>query len=769
MISCDLNHQGLHRYSMTRGVYEAPEDEVPDDEGEIEGDGGDDNPFRVKRGDDTLAHHPGHQFTNIRGTGKTQSNIPSVVGDGPVNVRGPDERQMTGDTQYVVALFNYRDQTRAQESRNKLLSGELGITATNVRGPMKVVTKPEKQPDGKVEGGITYYSNSVSIDVPEGQTPNEFIRSLKSRKAAEVQGPFKRAGKKSFELTVQKRSGATETLFFDSKEKAEAAKAEIEKGIRDNPVQGIVARRVATGQSALSQRGLTQRGYFSDKASKAREHAALLKSNPDSALGEIARDLGLEIALDPNSDDEARLSREILVQKVGKEKAAHQISNAKEQLDAYIKRIKTSAGASALSHADIEKLKPKFDGSFKGQTHTVKGRAQLNRHQYIDPKTGELKKGGRWREGRSSYEFVWDGSEWLTPVEYSAKRRGTPLPSQATKDKADPEVRPTGAAKDPKDRGKRSAALNVVSDTSSKKYLDMYIDTLEKVGKHYLQSKLTMPMAEAIRAVARTARAKGSPTKKSLENLASAVQALRAEIETRGEGFTPRAKENAEYALHAGYICLSQKPPTYEDFSEPEEDVPDRGGFAAAAARSAGLGLKKADNTPKSIGREFDKAAANSTGPRRKHVAVAPGLPAKVVDTVPREYLRSSEDGWQELDYMLRGEDDSTFAEPKDSTAWNALRANLSGDRPEGDIEDPDGKTIPVDKSHSRPSQARRLAPDLKRSHSYHPGPARKSASKPAGGADSDKRDAETPWRQLARLHGKLPDAERDDDDEVDD
>lgn len=663
---------------------------------------------------DRPAPHPGHAFSQIKGTKKGASNVPSIVGDGPVSVRGPDERQLARDTSYVLAVFNYRDRAKAQGARNDLLAGKFGLSVPKVDGP-----RSAKQGDQE------YYTLSAVIDVPEDKSPNELIRSLRSRKAAEVQGPFRRAGQRRFELTVQKRSGATETRFYNSEAEANQAKAEIERMIRDNPVKGVVARKMAPGQSALAQRGLTKGQYFSDTASKARKHWELLRADPEGARAEIARDQGLSLAIDPvpgKADDEARMEREILRQKVGPERAAKEIANAKDQLDAYIKKIRDHAGGQERTAANLEKLKPQFPGSFVGQTHTTKGRAQTYRYSYLDPKTGERKKGSGQREGQSSYEFVWDGKQWLTPVEYHAARRGERVPQQKAKGPEGapaapapaPARAPTGA---PAARGGTSRRL----DPTDSGYAEKYAETLQAVGRHYMQSPLTAKMGEAMLGVVRTTRAKGSPTKQSLELLARSIEDLRAEFETKGNAMTPRGRENVERALHAGYLCLSQPPPTHDVYGPEDDDTPDPQGFARAAADAARLGLARSSGTPKSIGKGF---TGEPREPGRKHVAVAPGLPPKVVDVVPREYLRSTEPGWEELDWMLRGEDDSTFAEPKDSGAWQALKSKLGGNITR----------------HSIPGVTRK-------------GPERDGGDR--GGEERD--DADTPWRALARLKGRVP------------
>ena len=679
---------------------------------EAEGDDDEDVPERPAG--DRLAAHPGHEFGQIRGTKKGSTNIPSVVGDGPVSVRGPDERQLAKDTSYLLAIFNYRDRERAQNARNDLLSGKFGLSVPKVDGP-RAAKQGEQQ----------YFTLSAVVDVPEDKSPNELIRGLRSRKAADVQGPFKRAGQRRFELTVQKRSGATETRFYSSEQEANQAKAEIEKGIKDSPVKGVVARRMAPGQSSLTQRGMTKGQYFSDTAAKSRKHWQLLKDDPDGARSEIARDQGLTLAIEPGpgeAGEEARMEREILRQKVGPERASREISAAKEQLDAYIKKVKDQAGGQARTAANLEKLKPQFDGSFVGQTHTVKGRAQTYRYSYLDPKTGERKKGSGQREGQSNYEFVWDGKQWLTPVEYHSARRGERMPTQQAKG---PEAASAGgstAAPPPTAKAPTRGGTSRRLDPTDRKYAEKYAETLQAVGRHYMQSPLTTAMGEAMLGVVRTTRAKGSPTKQSLELLSRSIEELRADFETRGNAMTPRGRENVERAIHAGYLCLSQPPPTHDDYGSEDDDEPDPQGFAKAAADAARLGLARSAGTPKSIGKGF---TGDPRQPGRKHVAVAPGLPPKVVDTVPHEYLRTTEPGWEELDWMLRGEDDSTFAEPKDSSAWQALKSRL-GDR-------------------------------LTR-HAV-PGVTRKGPDKGGGGQGGEERDdSDTPWRALAKLKGRVPD-----------
>jgi hypothetical protein len=693
------------------------------------------------------APHPGHQFSQIRNVGKPGSeNIPSIIGDGPVSVRGPDERRTAEDTQYVLAVFQYKDKDRAQQARNDLLSGKFGISVPKVDGPRvgSIGGDPEKK----------FYSLSATVDIPDDTAPNELIRTLRGRRAADVRGPFKRAGHVRYELTVQKRSGATETLFFNSKDEAEAGKKQIEQGIRDNPVKGIAARRVAAGQSALTQRGLTKGQYFSDKASQARAHLALMKSDPEGARAKIADQLGLTLALDPAegpAGEDARMERMILQQKHGQEKMRKMAANAKEQLDDYIRKLKDHAGGMSRTTAELDKLKPQFPGGFVGQVHTVKGRAQRYSHRYIDPKTGEEKKGGGWREAKSSHEFVWDGEEWLTPVEYTSKRRGEALPTRQAKkgDEGLPDVTPAGTQAvggDTKGPEKRPSAKRL--DPAHPQYAEHYAKTLEAVGRHYMKSHLTKDMGEAMLAVVRTTRSKGSPTRQSLKLLSDKIDDLKEMYETGGESLTPRGKENVQYALHAGYLCLRQPPPTHDDYSDDfvggQEADPD---FARSAAKAARLGFAKGANQPKSIGKDFK---GDPRLPGRKHVAVAPGLPPAVVDKIPREYLRSDSEGWEELDYMLRGADDSEFSEPKDSSAWSALRKSLATPR----------KGDPA---------------DLKRSMERPWGPTRppKKDSKGVGG-DKPKdvgANADTPWRALAKLkdpsfkeRGALDDPDEDDD-----
>jgi len=697
-----------------------------------------------------LAAHPGHDFKKITNVGRGGSELTNVVGDGPVSVRGPDKRQIGKDRQNVVAVFNFRDKAKAMTVRQELLDGKLGLEVPKVDGPRPARIDKEKKYS---DPGNLYYQLSATVFVPEDSSSNELIRKLKSRKASDVLGPFKEPGAARFELTVQKRSGATETMMFKSEEEANKAKEDIEKGIRDNPIKGVTARRVAPGVSTIANQGLSRNRFFSDTAVLSRKHYDMLKKDPERGRYEIARDIGLTLALTgvPGTiGDEARLERNMLVKKIGQEKANLQIKNAESQLDDYIKRVKQSP--TTRSGADMEKLKPQFKGSFEGQRHTVKGRLQHSMHRYVDPKTGELKKASRSRESRSPYEFIWSNKfeDWFTPLEYAAKRRGDELP---TKKRAEAEPVSFDPSKNDRKKGMPGKETGVgprrqVVPPEAKAYVEQYLKVFNAVAKYYSDSPLTNDFAEALQGIIRTVKTKGSPTRQSLDKLEKEVENMRSKYEKSGESLTITGKEKLQHAIAVGKKLVAQPPPEYDeyDYGAQGEEEPDQD-FAKAASKAARLGIAKGGNEPKSKGHDFKEPRM----PGRQQVLTAPGLPTKMVEPgkAPPEYRSHSKD-WADLDNLLRGADDSEFSGAKDSDAMNALRSkinarNTSSDDPNVVVKKPVRKAPPASKSFT-----------------VHPGPTRKS---PNGNHDKIKNvSPDTPWRALAKLQGddQLDDQEDD-------
>ncbi len=605
-----------------------------------------------------------HRMTSITGARK-QSEVPVASSDNVVSVRGPDEVKGSEGPPLVTARFNYRDMARAKGARLDLRRAG----AIAVRGPSEDRTEPDEEGNS-----VQYWYLEGDWEVPPDGTPKELMQTLRARKAADVSGPRREGGARKFQLTLQKSSGETETAIYRSREEADAAKTEIERQIRDNPVQGLVARRYRPGQSSVRARGLTRNQYFSERGAQRRKHAQMMQKDPGTARREIARQLGLD---DKRADD-------------------------RRQLDSYIDELKGLVATQARTERELDSLKPDFEGSADGQVHRVTGAAQQWRGKYIDPKTGEERKSSGWKQGKRALEFMWDAREreWVTPVEFSMRRRGQ---KPVTRQRDDgPDLAAGAAALKAKRDPNRGIEDAPAPGPASKRrvrpdepaYAEHYMKVIGAVSKYYAQSPMTRAMAEAMQGVLRTTRAKGSPTVQSLSRLSDVLDDLRAEFESRGASLTPTGQDLVKTALDVGYRVLAQPPPTHDIHDEdlpgeydPQAVAADRGASLGQQG-SARMGLARPSNEPRSVP---DRPAGRE--PSRKHVAVAPGLPPKLAARIPYEYRRDAIRTWDDLHDLWGDRDVGNFARltgaPPNDAAWRALQKKLGtelGDAPEGGV-----------------------------------------------------------------------------------
>lgn len=691
-----------------------------------------------------------HRFSSISGH-KKQAQAPHIVGDRPVNVRGPDEVSSEKGREYVTARFNYRDQQRAQDARKNFrkVAADMGIPQPDLRGPFQdrmSVDDPEQKGKKKV---ITYFFLETDWEIPEDRTPNEFKQELRAMRAADdVSGPHREGGSKRYQITVQKVSGETESKVYKSLEDAEAAKAEVERQIKDDPVQGVAARRVAPGVSSLRARGMSQDQYFSGKNSLKRKHAVMLMKEP-GAKEKIADEIGL----DPKDPGQAK------------------------ELEQYMSDLKGLVANYGSSPRELDALKPSYEGSADGQVHRVTGKTQFWKSKYIDKKSGEEKKASGYRQGKRALEFMWLSGEprqrtdpktgepmvdpktgkpitwsgeWVTPVEYSLRKRGQKVPDAPAKTARERGEQDQRAAERDAMRAKHDRVKPGDDDgpdvsprkrevrPDDKSYMQHYVRILTAVGRHYQQSPITKDMADAMLAVARTTTAKGSPTVQSLQKLSDAVEELRGVIESRGEALTKVGKENALAALDAGYRILSQPAPEADEFEdEPAFDLnADRAkGKSLGQQMAPKLGIAKGANEPKSVGRDFERRPEKS---QRRHVASAPGLPTKTVNKIPYEYRKDRNKDWDDVHDTWDSETATisrlTGDVPPNDSAWQALQRKVGAENPPA------------------PGQAARTLSVHKGAGASQDTPG--DRGEPETGDTKAGQDApsDTPWRALSKL-----------------
>ena len=675
----------------------------------------------------------GHKFGSITGYRK-KSELPDMSPDGPVNVRGPHEvpSSTTEGPGYVMARFNHKEEASATEKKAKLEYAG----ASKVMGPKTAKTKPKKDKEGNEVPGIEYFYLVARFDIPGDAAPQEFIQRIKGKfGAAEVDGPIRSEDQKRFQLVVQNRSGNTETKYYRSKEDALVGKAEIEKSISDNPAQGLVARKIKTGQSAIRRKGMSQTQYFSEKHTQMRNHADQLKVDGKAATRkQVAIDLGMELAYD-------RASQQELKKKFGAEEAARQIDLLDTDLDKYMNDLVGLIAKSAKTADDAKALKPTFQGTVHGQSTQAKGRGSNSSHEY------------RWDENKG---------DWVSPVEFYANARGQKL---HTVQRSEPQKFDDLTKK--RDRPKTKGAVDPTRkefDPSSKAYVEHYAKMLTALSKHYSHNPFTRDISASMLAVAKSTISRGSPTVNSIEDLSAAVEHLEAEFAEKAETeLTPQGREAVKHAIDSTYRILSVPVPEFDEEPEEELDSPDDEDDQRALGTTSADGNQvrqrdragdwgDASTLPAGLrGRGKSQFQGYGMGKKgeRKHVAVAgmgSGLPPKVFKKIPYEYRKKRISTWDQLeDLWGANTPESMFARitggrpPKNDAAWQALQKKLNV----GTNQGPEGARTSFG-VHT---------PDDTEGESGAPPPA---STWKARDTKADKTvSPDTPWRVLSKIHGK--------------
>lgn len=684
----------------------------------------------------------GHEFGSITGYRK-KSELPDMASDGPVNVRGPDEVPSSSKEGpgYVMARFNHKEEAAATEKKAKLEYAG----AAKVMGPKTAKTKAKKDKEGNEIPGIEYFYLVAKFDIPDDAAPQEFIQRLKGKfGAVEVDGPIKADDQKRFQLVVQNRSGNTETKYYRSKEDALAGKAEIEKSISDNPAQGLVARKIKTGQSTIRRKGMSQTQYFSEKHTQMRKHADQLKTDGKAATRkQVAIDLGMELAYDPVAQRE-------LKKKFGEKEGARQIDLLDTDLDTYMNELVGLIAKGAKTADDAKSLKPMFKGTVHGQSTQAKGRGSNSSHEY------------KWDENKG---------DWVSPVEFYATARGQKLHTVQR-----PEPQKFDDLTKKRDRGapKKPGAVDPTRkefDPSSKAYVEYYAKMLTALGKHYSHNPFTRDISASLLAVAKSAISRGSPTVNSIEDLSDAVEHLETEFTEKGEAeLTPQGREAVKHAIDSVYRILSVPVPEYDEEPDEELDSPDdEDGQRALGTDSAdGNQVRQRDRAgdwgdastlPAGLrGRgksQFQGYGEPTKQGDRKHVAVAgqsSGLPPKVFKKIPYEYRKNRIKTWDQIEDLwgantpeavlakLTGVRDIT---PKNDAAWRTLQKKL-------DVGQKQGPEV------TQTSFGTHKADDPKDDAEGEQGAPPPASAWKARDTKVDKSGSpDTPWRTLSKIHGK--------------
>jgi hypothetical protein len=597
-----------------------------------------------------------HRFAPIAGLHrKDKTDLGISSSDDVVNVRGPDEKQLSRDTTYVVGLFRYRTVDRAMVGKKKL--EEFG--AVHVQGPRRQVMT-QKGPDGE-DQEIEYFSVAARLDVPDDQTPNEYARKLKQLGAKEVEGPHREGGRRRFSLVVQHRSGRTEELLFPSEEEALAKKQELEDAALANPVQGVVPRRVGAGQSSLRDRGLTQAGNFSDQSALKAKHKKYRDTmERDAAIEKIRQETGMGA------------------------------SEAEE----YMKSLGPRAPRTSQ---DLEGMKPDFEGSFEGQRHTTLGPARHWMTRYKDKETGEMRRMRGQSQAKSKYEFIWSQKDrqWYTPTQYSIVRRGGVIPTRQAPAE-DPSV-----ADVPKPKAPEGVDLRKPLDPSSEGYRVKYARTAEKLGQNFTRLAPTREFGQAMLRLGKEAVSGKGVSRPALDVLRLSVKRMEELLEAESAAKMPEdERKYIAAAIDLGYRVANTPPPVAPgtpavqpgEFDEPE--APRKGGLEMDPQTQRRLGVAKKNMFP-----GFDMKKDKESG-RRLHV-VPRERGGKLVGHMPSEYQADRSPEWKDFTWLMRGQDDTEYTPPADD-AWRALKKKLGkdftwhqGERPAPQTKEPTAKDDP--------------------------------------------------------------------------